>query len=267
MAHFRTTLTKLTAPALVLLLASACTAPRVRPALALTPPPKMPSLIGRANRLGQTLLGRSVEDRPINGHVFGSGNDSILIMATIHGNEWAGTPLLMRLADHLATHPELVRGRRVVLIPVVNPDGYDRRLRYNANRIDLNRNFPAGNRSNNHRNGKRALSEPESRAIHEAIQRYRPDRIVSIHQPVGCLDYDGPASALARAMADASGMKVRRLGTRPGSLGSYAGNTLGIPTITLELPGRATRLDEDGLWEEYGPMLLAAISAEDSSTK
>ena len=249
------------------MLASACSTPHVRPALDVTSTRRVPSLIGRPNRLGQILLGRSVEDRPIHGHVFGSGNDSILILATIHGNEWAGTPLLMRLADHLATHPELVRGRRVVLIPVVNPDGYNRRRRYNANRIDLNRNFPAENRSNNRRNGKRALSEPESRAIHEAIQRYRPDRIVSIHQPVGCVDYDGPASALARAMADASGMKVKRLGTRPGSLGSYAGNTLGIPTITLELPGRATRLDEDGLWEEYGPMLLVAISAEDSSTK
>ena len=124
-----------------------------------------PSLIGRPSRLGELLLGRSVEDRPIHGHVFGSGSDSVLIMATIHGNEWAGTPLLERLADHLSAHPELVRGRRVVLVPVVNPDGYDRRSRYNANRVDLNRNFPAGNRRNSRRNGKQALSEPESRAI------------------------------------------------------------------------------------------------------
>lgn len=229
------------------------------------PTPKSPlrSLIGEPNRLGRTLLGRSVENRPINGHVFGSGDDSILILATIHGNEWAGTPLLERLADYLAAHPEVVRNRRVVLVPVVNPDGYDRRSRYNANRIDLNRNFPAGNRKNSRRNGKRALTEPESRVIHRLIERYRPDRIVSIHQPIGCVDYDGPGSALALTMAEAGEMKIKRLGARPGSLGSYAGDRLGIATITLELPSRASRLDQDDLWERYGSMLLAAIDGRD----
>ena len=68
-------------------------------------------------------------------------------------------------------------------------------------------------------------------------------------------------------MAEASGMRVNRLGARPGSLGSYAGKELGIATITLELPSRANRLDEDDLWQEYGPMLLAAINAKDSKAQ
>ena len=260
MVHARTTFSRFVAVGLAVLFTHGCGAPRVRPAFTPTVTPKSPSLIGKPNRLGLTLLGRSVKGRPINAHVFGSGTDSTLILATIHGNEWAGTPLLLRLGDHLATHPELVRGRRVVLVPVVNPDGYDRRSRHNANRVDLNRNFPAGNRKNSRRYGKRALSEPESRAIHEAVERFQPNRIISIHQPVACVDYDGPGASLARVMAEAGGMKVKRLGARPGSLGSFAGATLGIPTITLELPRRAHRLDQDVLWQKYGPMLMAAIA-------
>lgn len=159
--------------------------------------------------------------------IFGTGNDSILIIATIHGNEAAGTPLVYRLAEYLGTHSELLRGRRVVLVPNLNPDGHEYNSRYNANRVDLNRNFPADNRRNTKRFGMSALSEPESRAIYDAIDRFQPGRIVTIHQPAACVDYDGPAADLAAVMAEAGDLKIKKLGARPGSLGSYAGNMLG----------------------------------------
>ncbi len=44
----------------------------------------------------RTILGRSVEGRPIYAHVLGTGDETILLIATIHGNESAGTPLLQR---------------------------------------------------------------------------------------------------------------------------------------------------------------------------
>lgn len=206
-----------------------------------------------------TTLGQSVEGRAIECLSFGTGDDTILFIATIHGSESAGTPLLGELAEHLRVHPELLRGRQVALIPVANPDGYDRRTRLNARRVDLNRNFPAGNRKNRTRYGRSAFSEPESRAIGEAIRRYRPDRIVSIHQPAACIDYDGPGKALAAAMAAAGRLKVKRLGSKPGSLGSYGSVRLGIPVITVELPRKASRLGTAELWHRYGHMLLTAI--------
>ena len=213
---------------------------------------------------GTRTVGMSVEGRPIQCEVMGSGGSVVLIMATIHGNEAAGTPLVQRLADHLAQHVQLLGGRRVVLVPVVNPDGYFHHTRHNANGIDLNRNFPAGNFTSTQIHGASPLSEPESRAIMSILDDYQPDRIVSIHQPLACIDYDGPAEDLAQAMGAWTDLPVKRLGSRPGSLGSYAGLTRGIPIITLELPASAGNLTDDALWEQYGRALLAAVRFPES---
>ena len=91
------------------------------------------------------------------------------------------------------------------------------------------------------------------------MDKYQPDRIITIHQPLVCIDYDGPADDLANAMGEWTDLPVKRLGSRPGSLGSYAGITLNVPIITVELPKSATDMDGDTLWEKYGMMLLASI--------
>lgn len=203
--------------------------------------------------------GASVEGRPIEVRRLGHGPDLTLILATIHGDEAAGTPLCGRLLDHLAGRPGALEGRAVLVVPVANPDGHVAGRRTNARGVDLNRNFDAVNRRELRRHGPAALSEPESRAIAALIERHRPNRIVSIHQPLACVDYDGPAAALAQRMAEACGLPVRKLGSRPGSLGAWAGEDLGIPTITLELPGGASKLAPEALWERYGEALLLAI--------
>jgi len=206
------------------------------------------------------IAGRSVEGRSLECYELGDGPDVVLLMASIHGNEPAGTPLLQELYDYLPRHPRLFAGRRVVLLPIANPDGYARGQRHNAHGVDLNRNFPASNWTSSNGHGGTALSEPESRALYELLQRHRPRRIVSIHQPLVCIDYDGPGEELARAMSATCDLPVKKLGGRPGSLGSYAGDTLGIPIITVEFDAGATWLDGPTLWSRYGRMLLTAIS-------
>lgn len=208
------------------------------------------------------ILGSSVEGRSIECEIFGEGRDTILILATIHGNEPAGTPLLHELSGHLRNHPEIINGRRIVLIPVANPDGYAKNLRHNVRDVDLNRNFPAGNYSSKSQHGGRPLSEPESQALNFALREYPPDRIISIHQPTtlpACIDYDGPGHDLAREMARHTDLPLKKLGSRPGSLGSYAGHSLGIPIITLEIPRTPDDRDGPTLWKRYGKMMLAAI--------
>ena len=64
---------------------------------------------------------------------------------------------------------------------------------------------------------------------------------------------------MARAMARECDLPVRRIGSRPGSLGSYVGLDRATPIITVELPGQASSLEEDEIWRRYGRMLLAAI--------
>jgi len=205
------------------------------------------------------IVGTSIENRPIECLVLGQGQDITFILAAIHGSEPAGIPLVHRLVRYLQQYPHLLQGRKVVLLPVANPDGVAHNSRFNARGVDLNRNFSTANRINSRRFGRTALSEPEARVIEQLIRQYAPDRIVSIHQPLACIDYDGPALALANRMAEYCNLPLIKLGPKPGSLGSYAGVTLRIPTITLELPRFADRLNSERLWQRYGPALIAAV--------
>ena len=214
--------------------------------------------LGASAGLRQTV-GVSVHGRAIEAVRLGTGPDVVLILASIHGSEGAGTPLVESLIDHLGRERGLLSGRTVVVVPRVNPDGLASGARFNARGVDLNRNYPAGNYAARASHGEGPLSEPESRAILGLLEQFGPSRIVSIHQPLSCIDYDGPGRALAEAMAGAGDLPVKKLGARPGSLGAYAGETLGIPIITLELPGGAERLGAGVLWERYGGMLLVAV--------
>ncbi len=229
-------------------------------------PVRFPQIVDSPRPLTSTLppqyriAGTSVEGRPMLYIVLGEGPDVIFILATIHGNEPAGTPLVRRLTRHLQQNRQILNGRAVVLLPVANPDGLANGTRHNVNNVDLNRNFIAANRSNKVPGGAEALSEPEAHAIYKIIQQHNPDRIVSIHQPLNCIDYDGPGQQLANHMAQYCALPVKKLGARPGSLGSYAGVTKGIPIITFEMLAEDSDLDSESLWRKYGRALLAAIT-------
>lgn len=252
--------TKLTCISLLCIIAVAgCYEPEPAPYIVgETPPLVLPP--AQAPPPKHRLIGRSVQGRPIMVRILGAGEDTILVMASIHGNESAGTPLVSQLTEHLRKDADLLEGRRIVLLPVANPDGLAARTRENIRGVDLNRNFAAANRVDNDINGLRPLSEPESRALAAVIKDYEPNRIVTIHQPLNCIDYDGPGRVLATRMAQYCDLPVKKLGAKPGSLGAYAGDNLGIPTITLELPPDASKLNETALWEKYGKALLAAIT-------
>lgn len=205
------------------------------------------------------VVGASNENRPISCLVTGQGEDAVLIMASVHGDETAGTPLVRRMGEYLRRHPEMLEARKVMLLPMVNPDGEKRNSRYNARGVDLNRNFSAANRRNSRRHGFSALSEPETRAIVRAIRQCNPKRVIVLHQPLACIDYDGPGKKLAEHISKYSNLPVRKLGAMPGSLGSYAGVELGIPTITFELPGNLRKMGAEHAWKRYGPALIASI--------
>ena len=204
------------------------------------------------------VAGHSVEGRAIPVHLRGLGPDVCLVMATIHGSEPAGTPLLERLLAHLDAHPELLPGRRVVVMPLANPDGLAARTRANANGVDVNRNFEASNRRDGGRYGEQALSEPEAVAVRAVVRQFGPSRVLSLHQPLRCVDWDGPAEALAQRVAAATGLPLKKLGTRPGSMGAWA-EANGLALVTLELPPRVESLGADELWRRYGEAILAFV--------
>ncbi len=99
-----------------------------------------------------TTPGRSVQGEPIVRVELGPRTSaaSSLVLGGIHAMEWIGVETALTLADALLDAPP---SRRVVIYPLMNPDGYKRvetnlragRFRFvraNANNVDLNRNWP-----------------------------------------------------------------------------------------------------------------------------
>ena len=89
------------------------------------------------------VIGASVEGRAITAEILGREGPAFLIFGVIHGNEPAGAPLLELFLGHLRKNPSLYARRRLVVIPVLTPDGLARKSRYNVRGVDLHRNFPA----------------------------------------------------------------------------------------------------------------------------
>jgi len=181
--------------------------------------------------------------------VFGESGPVTLVLGGMHGAERTPTLLCAEFVGWLEAHPEALTSGQIVVAPLVDPDGFASRRRNNDNGVDLNRNYPATNwRRRADRHGPRPLSEPETRFVIEVMEVYAPAAIISVHAPLACVNYDGPAEELARRMSQACGLPVRAsVGyPTPGSFGSYAGVDKAIPTITLELrPGKAVDPDFD----------------------
>lgn len=211
------------------------------------------------------ILGRSVQGKPIEMTVFGQDGETILILGALHGNEPMSAALAERLIPYLRANPQTYQGRRVAVVPVVNPDGLALGTRQNANGVDINRNFPANNfpadPGLDYPGGPYAVSERETLAVLTAMRQLRPARIVSIHairRGEHGNNYDGPARLLAAEMSRHNGYPVlATMGYQtPGSFGTWAGIDQQIPTITLELPRDA---GEETCWRENRDALLAAI--------
>jgi hypothetical protein len=94
-------------------------------------------------------IGKSVLGRDINATRFGNGSRYIVIDASIHGNEKNPTAAVLRLLEVIQENYEAngywrnkLNEVSVIVIPILNPDGYVSNTRYNANNKDLNDQFP-----------------------------------------------------------------------------------------------------------------------------
>ncbi len=194
-----------------------------------------------------SCVARSIEDRPIKAYFRpGPGGRTTIVFAAFHGDEPKTVYVARRLIELLSSDATVGGNRGWVVVPVVNPDGFVRRKRRNANGIDLNRNFPTQNwtvgvRRSRMFGGTEAASEPETRGVIRLIEEVHPTRVVTIHS-IGahrfCNNYDGPARAWAESMSRLNGYPASAsIGyPTPGSFGTWAGVERQIPTITLELP-------------------------------
>jgi murein peptide amidase A len=157
--------------------------------------------------IGHRVIGESVQGRPI--HAWHLGNPeaarTVVAMAVMHGDEPAPRRTLLRLRDGAP-----IRGVNLWVVPAMNPDGLARHSRYNANGVDLNRNFPV-NWTREPHHGPRPASAPETRSVMRFLGNIRPERIVSFHQPLFGVDIAGSkAPAFARRLSEALRLPRKR---------------------------------------------------------
>ncbi len=214
-----------------------------------------------------------------------------LIIGGLHGDEKATVALVATFREEWIVTREV--RTPVVMIPLANPDGFVANSRYNANRVDLNRNCDLNWQADcPEPAGPYPWSEPESRAIRDLILAFEPAKIVSLHWALAEIDADGPQSTgLAHRMWNAmspgqsapyrirvaSGEDPEIEGYCPGSFGQWCGYGLRFAgglrpaMITLELPydpGAASRPDPlpashltdlHTRWEENPTAYLEAV--------
>ncbi len=189
----------------------------------------------------KTVIGASVNNKPITAYHYGTGEKELLFVGGIHGGyEWNTVLVAYQLMDYLQANPTVIpKDVRVTVIPVLNPDGLEKVVgtserflasdvpssetlvisgRFNANTVDLNRNFDCDWQTQGVwqtkkvSGGAKAFSEPESQAIKKYVEANKITAAVVWYSAGGgvyasnCHNGVSPiTTTLTKKFADASG--------------------------------------------------------------
>lgn len=140
----------------------------------------------------QEVLGQSVNGQDIIAYQFGTGSTDIVLIGGIHGAYSPNTAeLAQRAVEYFSDDATVPESVTVSIIPAMNPDGADMANniegRFNANGVDLNRNFDCNWQSEGMwqsrtvNGGDAVFSEPETRAVRDFIERVNPDAVIAYY--------------------------------------------------------------------------------------
>ncbi len=120
----------------------------------------------------EVITGSSYEGRCIRVFRSGSGRVKVLAWSQMHGNEPTSTLALMDAMKYLEQGgngaAEILDQLTIIAIPMLNPDGYIRYDRRNAQGIDVNRDA-------------QSLISPEARLLMKVWEDYKPDFALNLH--------------------------------------------------------------------------------------
>jgi hypothetical protein len=164
-------------------------------------------------------IGKSVKGNNIYSYTYGSGSETLILFGAMHGSEKSSGVTLNSLIDRMESRvDEIPSGKKIIIVPILNPDGYNSFKRYNANNVDLNRNFDTTNwtkdsdgpdGSSTSSGGQEPFSEPESRAIRDLILQNSPYLTVSYHAAASYVIANGgiDSNSYAQQYANTSGYR------------------------------------------------------------
>lgn len=195
-----------------------------------------------------------MQGRNLTARRFGDGAHLIMLVGGLHGGYEANTvSLINELISHFEANPGFILpGVTLLLIPAANPDGVARGRslegRFNANGIDLNRNWGCDwqpnavfqDRAVNP--GAQPFSEQETQFLAALINDLQPSVVLFYHSAAngiygGDCDGDGTSNEMVRILGNATGYNFGSAFTEYTVSGTAANwvDGLGIPSADVEL--------------------------------
>jgi len=180
---------------------------------------------------GKAIIGTSAGGHDIPAYTYGSGDTRLLFVGGIHGGyEWNTVKVADQMIEWLERNRSVIpENVSVTIIPVLNPDGLNETVgttssefsaadvptqedtipgRFNANDVDLNRNFacnwqPQGQwQSRTVDAGSSAFSEPEAKALRDWIQNNNPEAGIVFYSAAGAVYSAGCNGEASTASVD-----------------------------------------------------------------
>lgn len=200
-------------------------------------------------------IGYSVRGRAITATYFGIGPKKILLLGTMHGNESNTGAMLTSYITYLRSNQNLIGSdRTIIILPYASPDGRATGNRFNANNVDLNRNFDLPdwqqvsywqNRTYPNGGGSTPFSEPESRAIRDLVLSESPVLSISYHSNANLVIGDGIAQNFGDWYANLTGYKRSQSSGEEsdtsalgyiitGTYEEWVTKKRGVPTLVIE---------------------------------
>ena len=176
-----------------------------------------------------SVLGHSVRQQPIYHIKVGHGPIKVLMWSQMHGNESTTTKALFDMCNHFINDHTLIDGLTLSIIPMLNPDGSNKYTRFNANKVDLNRDA-------------QKLSQPESKVFKSHYDTFKPDVCFNLHgqrtifnagvtNKAATLSFLAPAGDKERLVTQARKQSMRLI------------NAINVHMQTI-IPGHVARYDD-----------------------
>lgn len=200
-------------------------------------------------------IGYSTKGRAINAYFFGTGAKRILFTGAIHGNEKSTKYTLDSWIDDLESQARNIpTDKQIVIVPIVNPDGFYQYGRLNANGVNLNRNWPTYNWAKDAETspgkveagigGPSPLSERETQVLAALTNRLGPAFVATYHSQGNIVNSNdvGLSVTLGQRYASQTGYKFVADSQTTETFGVPVTGTYedwlkerGIPAILMEL--------------------------------
>jgi len=214
--------------------------------------------------------GLSLESNPIPAFKTDiKANKYLYLIGGVHGDEVEGVYVLKELFSWLKLEHSL-KDLPMVVVPILNVDGYRAQTRVNAHQVDLNRNLPTKDWSPTftqakYNPGPKALSEPENQFLVRLFDKFKPGLIISFHTWKPILNYNGDCQDVAEYLAQFNKYETSSdIGyPTPGSLGSFAVEKYNSPVLTFECPELKTHRESlKEIWQENEEGLKSFFQTE-----